>query len=159
MTARRAPIGDRVAAEAQEWVGTPFKWGQAQKHVGCDCKGLLEGVARALGRPEAETFHGRFRAYRADRPVPSEMLKQGLAALFDPVAAGGERAGDILLLDIHGRGRFPQHLAIMAGADGRVIHADVSSMQVRERRLAAFLKDHRLNSAWRWRALPRKAGK
>lgn len=153
MRPNRRRIGDRIALEAQAWIGTPFAWGQAQKQRGCDCKGLVEGVARELGRPEAASVYGLHRGYRPDRPVPSALLKEGLAALFDQVAAGEERAGDVLLFDLAGRARVPQHLAIMAIGGERVIHADIASMSVRERRLAAFLKDHRLNSAWRWRQL------
>ncbi len=140
--------GRRVAREAQAWIGTPFVWGQAQKGVGCDCKGLVAGVARALGRPEAETFHGRFAAYRPDRPVPSALLKEGLAELFDPV--GGELCdGDVLLLEVAGRA---QHLAIVTHGGERAVHAQIAPTdRVKETSLRALLKLCRLHSAWRWR--------
>lgn len=37
-----------VIAEALEWVETPFHWHQSLKGVGCDCRGLIIGVAHAL---------------------------------------------------------------------------------------------------------------
>ena len=75
-------FGDRVAAEAREWVGTPFKWGQSVKGEGCDCKGLIAGVARELGRAEGDSFYANLSSYRVDRPVPSLLLVEGFEKLF-----------------------------------------------------------------------------
>jgi NlpC/P60 family putative phage cell wall peptidase len=33
---------------ARQWLGTPFLAGASVKGVGCDCAGLIEGIARAL---------------------------------------------------------------------------------------------------------------
>lgn len=151
-------IGARVAREAQRWAGTPFVWGQSQKHVGCDCKGLVSGVARALDRPEADSFHGRFVAYRPDRPVPSRLLKEGLADLFDRVAdVSGLSDGDVLLLEVSGAA---QHLAIVTCGGTRAVHAQIApNDRVKETSLRALLQVCPLNSAWRWRDLraPRRS--
>jgi cell wall-associated NlpC family hydrolase len=45
---RGRDVGELVAAEALTWIGTPFVWGQSVKERGCDCKGLIAGVAREL---------------------------------------------------------------------------------------------------------------
>jgi hypothetical protein len=58
-------------------------WGQSVKGVGCDCKGLIQGVARELGLKEAESFYATFSSYRPDKPVPVSLLKEGMAAVFD----------------------------------------------------------------------------
>jgi hypothetical protein len=52
--------------------------GPIVKGVGCDCKGLVQGVARELGFPEAESFYATFASYRPDRPVPSRLLIEGM---------------------------------------------------------------------------------
>lgn len=140
--------GKRVAAEAREWIRTPFVWGQAQKGKGCDCKGLVWGVARELGFPEAETFYATFSGYRVDRPVPCDLLKEGMAAIFDRVDEIAP--GDVLLLKAHGR---PQHLAIALGSESAV-HAQIAPKDwVKEASLRALLKICPLDSVWRWRSV------
>jgi NlpC/P60 family putative phage cell wall peptidase len=34
---------------ARDWLGTPFKDSASVRGVGCDCAGLIEGIARELG--------------------------------------------------------------------------------------------------------------
>lgn len=141
-------IGAAVAAEALSWVDTPARWNQSQKGQGCDCKGLVQGVARELERPEAASFYGLFVHYRGDRQVPDALLRQGLGELFDRVE-GPLQDGDILLLKLRGRA---QHLAIVTGGGTRAVHADAwTSGRVRERRLEALLGKCPLHSAYRWR--------
>jgi len=142
----RKPFGQRVAAEATEWIGTPFVWGQSVKGVGCDCKGLVAGVARELGRPEAETLYASFSGYRADRSVPSTVLLEGMAATFDPAAK--IEPGCVLLLKHGGK---PAHLAI-ATSEGKAVHARASGREiVRETALEALFHLHPLHSVWSWR--------
>lgn len=99
---------DAIVAEARSWLGTPFHWQQSTKGRGCDCKGLVSGVARALGRPEAESLY----ACRADygHVVDVRLLREGLAATFEK--RSDPELGDVLLLRIGGKA---QHLAILAG--------------------------------------------
>ena len=138
--------GELVAAEAREWLGTKFVWQASAKQVGCDCKGLLWGVARELGFPEAESLYARVADYSPTRPVPSALLKEGFAAIFDPVSE--PELGDILLVKLGGK---PSHIAIYSG-EGRVIHAQIGPKNwVKETRLAALLKKCPLDSVWRWR--------
>jgi cell wall-associated NlpC family hydrolase len=140
------PFGQLAAEEARSWCGTPFKWGQSRKGVGCDCKGLIQGVARELGRPEAESFYATFASYRVDRPVPASLLVEGFSTLFDQ----GKRMmpGDILLLKHGGR---PAHMAIFVGND-RAVHAyPAMNGRVRERDIGVLFHKHPLHSIWRWR--------
>jgi cell wall-associated NlpC family hydrolase len=139
--------GYLVAAQAREWLGTPFVWQASQRGVGCDCKGLLWGVARELGFPEAESLYAKVADYSPKRPVPSALLKQGFASIFDPVQ--DIQTGDVLLVKIGGK---PSHIAIASG-NGRAIHAQIGPKDwVKETRLEALLKMFPLDSAWRWRA-------
>jgi cell wall-associated NlpC family hydrolase len=139
-------FGERVAEEALSWAGTPFKWGQAQKGQGADCKGFISGVARELGRPEAENFYATFANYRSDRPVPSDLLLEGMEATFSRV--DDIRPGDVLLLSFR---RKPGHLAIATSA-GKAVHTQISSKAwVKETTLSALFHFYPLHSIWRWR--------
>lgn len=115
MPCREMPVRDDVIAEARRWIGTPFRWQQAAKGKGCDCKGLISGVALALGRPEARSVYALMSAeYR--RRVDPALLRRGLSELFDEVAE--MEPGDVLLMRVADK---PQHLGLYAG-QGRMIH-------------------------------------
>ena len=109
------PVREDIVTEARAWIGTPFRWQQAAKGKGCDCKGLVAGVALACGRPEARSVYALMTAeYR--RGVDEALLRQGLVDVLDPVAA--MEPGDVLLMRVAGKA---QHLGLYAG-DGRMIH-------------------------------------
>lgn len=100
---------EQIVAEARRWRGTPFVWQASAKGAGCDCKGLIAGIARELKRPEGDAFHARLASYGT--VVDTRLLREGLAATFERRCQPGP--GDVLLLRIGGK---PQHLAICAGA-------------------------------------------
>jgi NlpC/P60 family putative phage cell wall peptidase len=152
MARRKKPTrNELVAAEAREWIETPFAWQQSAKGVGCDCKGLLWGVARELGFPEAESLYAKVADYSPTRPVPSALLKEGMAAIFDRVASIEEvRPGDVLLLKVR-KGGPAGHIAIVSSEDS-AIHAQIGSKDwVKETKLRALLAVCPLVSIWRWR--------
>lgn len=110
-------VGARIWAEAQQWIGTPFRWQGRIKGVGCDCKGLLAGVAAACGRSEAGSVEALAGDYREGRFAPAR-LRAGLDRLFEPVAVP-VLGGPILLI----MAGAAQHLAIAGpvAPDGRVL--------------------------------------
>lgn len=115
MRCRGTAVHSAVVAEARSWIGTPFRWQQSAKGQGCDCKGLVAGVAFTLDRPEARSVYALMTAeYR--RRVDPALLTKGLGDLFDP--ATDMEPGDVLLMKVAGKA---QHLGIYAG-DGRMIH-------------------------------------
>lgn len=136
-------IGLTVAAKAEEWIGSPFRW-QGTQRCGCDCKGLVAGIARELGRPEADSLEALAGDYGGK--VPVQRLKAGLARLFDQVPE--RHPGDLLLVKIDGAA---QHLAICAplpAKPSRVIEAMCRGpMKVRPSRWP----DSAVDSIWRWR--------
>jgi len=108
-------VFDDIVAEARTWIGTPFRWQQSAKGQGCDCKGLIAGVARAIGRPEGSSIYAMMSAeYR--RGVDPHLLMRGLSELFDRVET--MEPGDVLLMQT---GDKAQHLGIYVGG-GRMIH-------------------------------------
>lgn len=135
-------LGDRVAAEARTWIGTPFHWQASLEGSGCDCKGLLWGIARELNRPEAASIYANMADYgpRFD----GKLLKEGIAALFNP--AVGMKPGDVLLCKWNGQ---PGHIAIYVGNE-RAVSA-VPGAGVKERPLRALFHKFPLDSVWRWR--------
>jgi cell wall-associated NlpC family hydrolase len=136
-------IGERVWAEALTWRGTPFHWQASLKGVGCDCKGLIVGVARELLRPEAASLPAKISDYGSR--VPVELLKKGLAQVFD--RAPSPEIGDVLLLTFGGK---PQHLAIFGGAS--VVHTyNTGPKQVIEQSFAVVSRAWPVDSIWRWR--------
>lgn len=138
-------IGAAIASEAEQWIGTPFRWQGAVRGVGCDCRGLVAGVAKACGRPEADSLEALVGDY--GDVVPIQRLKQGLARVFD--RAWSRQSGDVLLCFAHGR---PQHLAIAVPLDiqpSRTIQAFQTGPQMV---IATRVPHDFVHSIWRWRA-------
>lgn len=106
----KSEFGGRIVAEAMSWIGTPFHPQASVKGVGCDCKGLVAGVAREIGLAEGDSWQAGLADYDIQR-VPVQLLSRGLSEIFDAVT-GEWQPGDVLLLTISGR---EQHLAIYAG--------------------------------------------
>lgn len=138
MTVTRA----QIVAEALSWEGTPFMDQRAMKHVGCDCLGLIRGIAHNLrldiGR-EADLApllgYGR-------NPDP-EQLRAGLAKFLTPIGVAAAKPGDVLLIDsAHG---FPRHVAVLL-PDDRIIHAMNSPVPQSPR---GRVVRHRIDASWR----------
>ena len=136
-------IGAQIAACAETWIDVPFHW-QGTVRKGCDCKGLIAGVAREMGRPEADSVEALAGDYGGK--VDAVRLKAGLARMFDRVAE--RQAGDVLLLRMGG---VAQHLAIYAPTEAnpdRIIEAmPTGPGKVRPSRATLG----RIDSIWRWR--------
>jgi cell wall-associated NlpC family hydrolase len=153
------PRRSAIVAEARTWIDTPFIWQAAAKGAGADCKGLLWGVARELGLPEAESFYASVADYGKDR-VPSALLKEGMAAVFAPVELEDACPGDVLLCRYRGA---PAHIAILTelpdtwndncrrSERGSAIHTQIKSKAyVKETALRVLLAVFPLDSIWRF---------
>jgi cell wall-associated NlpC family hydrolase len=137
------PTGEAIAAEAETWLGVPFRW-QGRVKAGCDCKGLLVGVAKACGRPEADSLEALAGDYSFKVPVTA--LERGLARLFDRV--NERRPGDVLLLKVAGK---PQHLAIAAPQPGRPSRAIQATHTGKQQVVQSGIPRDMVHSIWRWR--------
>lgn len=109
----------RIVAEAQNWLGTPYRHQGVRNGVGCDCLGLVRGVWR--------TVYGR----AADDPGPysadwaetadGDPLMEAARKHCVQRAALEPRAGDLLLFRLRPR-LAAKHCAIALDAE-RFIHA------------------------------------
>ena len=130
-----------IVAEARRWIGTPYHEQASVRGGGCDCKGLVVGVARECGLPEAEGFHARL-SHHGPR-VDVHLLRQGLRAELRQVAQ--PRPGDVLLLRVGGKA---QHLALLLD-DSRLIHCwGAGLQQVVSAPWTAGRAERELVSAW-----------
>lgn len=144
-------IGEMIAAEALTWIGTPVRWEASVKGAGCDCRGLVAGVARALGMPEGDAIEARIGGYarRIDEAALLAGLDRVLARRLHPEPP---HIGDVLAFRIMGK---VQHLAICTEGDcsgrARMIHAYAGEpAQVVDVPLGRFWRA-RLAGIWRWR--------
>ena len=142
--------GHLVAAQAELWIDVPFAW-QGRVRAGCDCKGLVAGIAAELGFAEGDSLAALAGDYGPR--VDVARLKAGLRGLFDQVQ--DRQPGDLLLCRWGGG---PQHLAIAAplpDAPERVIEAMPGGpARVRPGRVS----HGRVDSIWRWKPLGRELG-
>ena len=145
---------DGVVAEAREWVGTPYRHGQALKGAGCDCIGLIGGVPVALGLPSGDAWAAdpAIKGYGRD-PDPRMLLPACHRHLVPTDEPG---LGDILLLRWH---REPHHFAIIVQADPlRIVHAYASARKVCETPVDGYWRAgvrwrDLILSGWRYREL------
>jgi cell wall-associated NlpC family hydrolase len=137
------PAGEQIAQTAEGWLGTPFHW-QGRVRAGCDCKGLLAGVAGECGRPEADSLQALAGDYGPR--VDVQRLLTGLSCLFDRVAEIAP--GDVLLLKVSGK---PQHLAIAAPKDGKPSRAIQALHTGPCKVVASRVPRDMVHSIWRWR--------
>lgn len=133
-----------VAAEARRWLATPFSHQGRTLGIGCDCGGLVGGVAVALGIVPAtwwrDVFDPQFGGYSRQ---PSHGTLQRVCESF--MAQTDEPdVGDVLLM------RFadePQHLGIVCD----YAHGGLSLVHALAR--AGKVVEHRLAPVWRARVV------
>lgn len=108
-----------VVAEAERWLGTPYRHQGSRIGVGCDCLGLVRGVWLGLHGFDAETPP----PYQPDwaEATGEERLLDASRRWLVEDAAGEVAAGQVLLF--RWRAHLPaKHAAIAISAD-RLIHA------------------------------------
>lgn len=132
----------QVAAEARRWLGTPFHHQGRTQGVGCDCGGLVGGVAVALGIVPSDWWERVFDPLHAGYSrTPGAMLQQLCESFMQP--APEMQVGDVLLM------RFadePQHLAI--AVDYR--HGGLALVHALGEPVGRVV-EHRFDTRWRAR--------
>jgi NlpC/P60 family putative phage cell wall peptidase len=124
------PSRGEIVTEARSWMGTKFHHQASLKGVGCDCIGLVRGVARGVGfrdpftTGEAIQFAGYGRT-----PEPKRLL-EACERFLQRIAIDAAIAGDILLLRFE---REPQHFALLTSRHpDQMIHSHASVGRVTE---------------------------
>lgn len=93
-----------IVAEAREWIGTPFIHQQSAKGVGCDCIGLVRGVA--------DHFNIAYTMPEDYSRMPDNTIRHWCDKNLVQVPASSLQPGDILVMRFLNRA---QHFGIYTG--------------------------------------------
>lgn len=98
----------KIAAQARQWINVPYRH-RGTTRQGCDCTGLLIGVARELGYLK----HFKLRKYKQDWNLGSgaddQVIKQ-LKKMGDLIGNSQADIGDIIVMNF---GRCGDHCGIL----------------------------------------------
>lgn len=134
--------GATIVAKAREWVDAKVRWRhQGFTRRGCDCIGLVGGVAFELGISDAWVTQASLRFKGYGRLPQAHLIYQACAEFLAPVPVVDAQPGHILLARFDAE---PQHFAFMSSdrGDDCMIHALASNRRVVE---------HRIDDLWRSR--------
>lgn len=133
----------QVVEVARSWIDTPFKHQGRIKGQGCDCLGLIVGIAKEIGACDKDYLNypegGIFDFSRLTlTDYKNYFIELDNSPENPPIAS-------ILQLWVTARNQF-QHLAIISQLPGRlgIIHANVSTKKVVE---------HTYSELWQKRVL------
>lgn len=138
--------GAQIVDEARLWIGTPWKHAQACKGAGCDCIGLVGGVAAAVGVTNDWITEASMMFKGYGRLPVAEVIYAGCERWMLPVKAESIQLGDILVMAFE---KEAQHFAIVSNVSPRyIIHAYAQARRVAENRVDETWQRRTL-SAWR----------
>jgi len=131
-----------IVTEARAWIGTRWQHQAMVKGVGCDCIGLIVGVALAVGIAEARTVLETPEYRNYGRQPDGTTLLRGCSELLDPVRRYEAQPGDVLLMKFQ---TDPQHFAFLSAINpGCIIHAYAGARRVVE---------HAIDATWNSRVV------
>ena len=114
--------GERMAAAARGWIGTPYRHQASCRGAGADCLGLIRGVWREVAGAEPEAVP----AYTADwdEVAGEERLLAAAARHLVPVLRGPAQAGDLIVFRM-ADGAVAKHLGLLSrpAPGARFIHS------------------------------------
>lgn len=125
--------GEDIVAEARAWIGTPWKHAQACKGVGCDCIGLVGGVAANVGITD-DWLTDASRVFKGYGRLPEALkIEAGCERWMVPVPFHKLQLGDILVMRVE---KEPQHFGILSQLYPRyMVHAWAQARRVAENRI------------------------
>jgi cell wall-associated NlpC family hydrolase len=127
-----------VVRETRTWLGTPFMHQQRIKGVGCDCAGLVIGVAREL-----ELVEGGFDVTAYSRQPDGRSLLEHCELHMQRITREQMGLGDVLVLRWD---RNPQHMGLV----GDYVHGGLSlihALGIPGDRTRSRVVEHRLDLA------------
>ncbi len=114
--------GAEIAAEAQLWLGTPYRHQAAERGAGTDCLGLIRGLWRHAFGAEPETVP----PYSMDwsEPQGEERLWQAALLHLERRDDQDEALGDVILFRMRA-GSVAKHLGVLTqiAPYGAFVHA------------------------------------
>ena len=127
----------KIVVEARQWIGTPFHQQGRQKNVGCDCIGLIIGIAKAIG---LTSLTGRSwdecDVINYDCIQDSKLLLNLLPKHFHMI--NDFNCGDMLLIKIS---ENQYHICLVSNKQsGRIIHACSTIGRVLEQKISPIWK-------------------
>lgn len=142
-------LREKILCTARTWLGTRFHYQARVKKTaygkgGCDCLGLIIGVARELSLPsrQKDSLGKNILLHEFDKKDYGTMLNKYdlyslLCELLYPKAVNDIDIGDLLLFKINDNA---QHLAIASkqGKHCSIIHCMISARKVVEHKLDDF---------------------
>lgn len=113
-----------IVDEARTWIGTPWHHLGRVKGAGCDCIGLVVGVANALGIPVEDS--DRYPRHHAGNQFELEVFRQ-----TDGVNPRMLKPGDLILMKFD---KESNHIAIVTETEPyiKIIHAYAVARKVVE---------------------------
>lgn len=133
-------IRNEIVLQAREWLGTPFVHQGRLKNEGCDCLGLIMGVASELGLKINNIPISEYDEKNYPRVPDGKKLQEKLSEILFKKEKFNAKAGDIFLMNFGGN---PQHMGIFSDYNNSpalaIIHCYSQVGKVVE---------HRLNDFW-----------
>ena len=129
-------MNKQIVHAAKLWLGTPFHLQGRVKNVGCDCLGLLMGIAKELNL-KATDGTPLVNFDRSDYHIihDGKILEEQLDKLLEQTDQIEE--GSLLLLEYD---KNPQHLAI-ASSNNSIIHAHIKHRMVVEHSIDVWIRN------------------
>ncbi len=149
----RKSVRSAVLAEAESWIGTPYRHQGAAKGIGCDCLGLIRGVWRAFYDADAEE-PGAYAPDWAEAGGADRML-DAARRLFDEVPVAAAAPGDLLLFRWRPSMNC-KHAGILTG-ENRFIHAYQGHAVLASPLVSQWRR--RIAGAFAFPEIPRKAAR
>ena len=142
-------IADLIVSEARRWIGTPFHHQARIKGKGCDCLGLIVGVAKELKLKDKQ---GKLLSYHDEcnysRQPNCTHLIDKLSSLLDQIPIADLRPGDIGVFKI---GENPQHLAILSeySIPSNNTGSGLELGMIHSYAIAKRVVEHRMDDEWK----------
>jgi cell wall-associated NlpC family hydrolase len=124
-------ICNLILSEAKQWLGTPFHQQGRQKKYGCDCLGLIIGVAKSIGAKSITNQSWEVCDVQTYDCFDSSYLLPQIIPKHFPQVTSHSNVGDIILFKVTDK---QYHLAIQSESN-KIIHACSVFQKVIENRI------------------------
>lgn len=119
---------------AEEWIGTPFKYGACRKGHGVDCAKLVLAVFKEAGVMDEGVYPPhQHKDWAAGKDVDPNVFRNELLKYGDPVPYDDRQPGDVITFRYRG---IESHLGILV-EDDCIVHAYIGK-DVMKQRLSCF---------------------